>query len=230
MKLRTGLTVGPFLLAALAVAGGEARAAVPAQLTHEGRLLDAGGQPVSASQVIIYKIYDAATGGTVLWTETLTVPFDNGYFSVQLGNTTPIPVSLLAGGTRYLGVQVGADDEMTPREQLGSVPYALLASVAEDTTGDIHPNSVSVAGAPVISTSGAWVGPAPLAVGDCMTVNGDCGAGTYMQPTFYLDRVGGNCPTDHPIFNGFKFHRCGTLNSSTEGLQLIMTCCRLQPP
>jgi hypothetical protein len=232
MKLRTAavVVVVPFLLAALALAEPAARAAVPAQLTHEGRLLDASGQPVSASQVIIYKIYDAATGGNVLWTETLTVPFDNGYFSVQLGTMTPISTSLLAGGARYLGVQVGADDEMTPREPLTSVPYALLASVAEDATGDIHPNSVSVAGAPVISATGKWVGAAPLVAGGCMAVNGTCGNGTYMQPTYFLDRVGGTCPADHPIFSGFKFMRCGTLNSSNEGLQLIMTCCALQAP
>jgi hypothetical protein len=225
MKVRH---VGAGLLALVAVGAipaTGARAAVPAPLTHQGRLLDATGQPVGSSQVFIYKIYDAPTDGNVLWTETLTVALDQGYFSVQLGLMSPITDALLTGGDRYLGIQVGADAELAPREQLTSVPYA---RVAGEVCGDIHPTSVSVGGAEVISAAGKWTGPAPLKVGDCKTVDSACGNGTYNQPTFYLDRVGGTCPTDHPVFNGFKFLRCGTLDSASEGLALRMTCCALQ--
>jgi hypothetical protein len=222
MKIQTFLTG---LFAALLLAT-EARAAVPAPLTHQGRLLDAGSQPVTTSQVFIYKIYDAPTDGNVLWTETLTVPLDQGFFSVQLGLVSPISDALLTGGDRYLGIQVGADPEMVPREQLSSVPYA---RVAGEVSGDIHPASVSIGSSAVISSAGKWVGPAPLKVGDCMSVNSACGNGTYQQPTYYLDRVGGTCPADHPVFNGFKFFRCGTIGSSDEGLALSMTCCALQP-
>lgn len=203
----------------------QARAAVPGPLTHEGRLLDASGQPVTTNQVFTYKIYDAATDGNVLWTETLTVPVDQGYFSIQLGLMSPIPDALLAGGDRYLGVQVGTDAEMIPREQLTSVPYARLAG---EVSGDIHPNSVSIGSTAVISSAGSWVGPAPLKIADCKTVDGTCGGGTYNEPTYFLDRVGGTCPADHPVFNGFSFLRCGTLNTAAEGLALRMTCCALQ--
>ncbi len=133
MNLRAATVVVVTLLAGLAAA---ARAAVPAPLTHQGRLLDADGQPVTTNQVFTYKIYDAATDGNTLWTETLTVPVDQGYFSVQLGLMSPITDALLAGGDRYLGIQVGSDDEMIPREQLSSVPYARLAG---EVSGDIHP-------------------------------------------------------------------------------------------
>lgn len=214
-----------FILSLVAALGAPAAAAVPAPLTHQGRLLDASGQPVTASQIFIYKIYDAATAGNVLWTETLTVPLDQGYFSVQLGLMSPITDALLAGGDRYLGIQVGTDPEMTPREQLGSVPYARLAG---DVPGDIHPSSVSIGSTPVINASGKWVGPAPMSIGDCMSVQGSCGSGTYNQPTYFLDRVGGNCPTDHPVFNGFKFMRCGDLGTADEGLAFVMNCCALQ--
>ncbi len=218
----------PFTVAVVLLLAGlaaEARAAVPAPLTHEGRLLDADGQPVTTNQVFTYKIYDAATDGNVLWTETLTVPVDQGYFAVQLGLMSPISDALLAGGDRYLGIQVGSDAEMIPREQLASVPYARLAG---DVSGDIHPSSVSIGGTAVISAAGSWVGRAPMKIADCKTVDSACGNGTYNEPTFYLDRVGGNCPADHPVFNGFKFLRCGTLGSATEGLALRMTCCALE--
>ena len=214
-----------FVLSLVAGLGAQAAAAVPAPLTHQGRLLDASGAPITASQIFIYKIYDAATAGTVLWTETLTVPLDQGYFSVQLGLMSPISDALLAGGDRYLGIQVGTDPEMTPREQLGSVPYARLAG---DVPGDIHPTSVSIGSTAVINSSGKWVGPAPLSIGSCTTVTGTCGNGTYNQPTYFLDRVGGTCPDDHPVFKGFKFMRCGTLGTADEGLALQMTCCALQ--
>jgi hypothetical protein len=225
MKLKTLVAAAALALAALTSAS--ARAAVPATLTHEGRLLDNNGQPVTTSQIFIYKIYAAATGGTAMWTETLTVTFDQGYFSVQLGTMTAIPNSLLTSGPVYLGIQVGTDPEMTPREQLTSVPYARIAS---DVSGDIHPTSVSVAGATVIDNTGKWTGAIPASIGACISVDGPCGVGTFGQPTYFLDRVGGNCPTDHPVFNGFKFFRCPTPppGDATEGLALRMTCCALQ--
>jgi hypothetical protein len=223
MNVRAVAITLVFVLGSLPVA---ARGAVPAPLTHEGRLLDADGQPVTTNQVFTYKIYDAATDGNVLWTETLTVPVDQGYFAVRLGLMSPISDALLIGGDRFLGIQVGTDAEMIPRELLSSVPYA---RVAGEVSGDIHPSSVSIASTPVISAAGNWVGPAPLKVSDCKTVDSACGSGTYNQPTYFLDRVGGTCPADHPVFNGFKFLRCGTLGSATEGLALRMTCCALQP-
>jgi hypothetical protein len=219
------MSLRSFSLAVLLLVSAPARAAVPAPLTHQGRLLDADGQPVMTNQVFTYKIYDAATDGNVLWTETLTVPVDVGYFSVQLGLMSPISDALLTGGDRYLGIQVGTDPEMIPREQLSSVPYARIAG---EVSGDIHPSSVSIGSTPVVSSAGKWVGPAPLKVGDCKTVDGACGNGTYNEPTFYLDRVGGTCPADHPVFNGFKFLRCAT-GTPDEGLALRMTCCALQP-
>jgi hypothetical protein len=203
-----------------------ASAAVPATLVHEGRLFDKAGAPITANQILIYKIYDAPTGGAALWSETLNVAFDDGHFRAELGITAPLGDGLLAGTPRFLGVQVGTDAEMTPREALGSVPYSRLAG---DVLGDIHPKTVSVNGTTVIDTSGKWSGPPPQQIGDCKVVNGGCGTGTYNQPTFYLDRVGGNCPSDHPILNGFAFFRCGPLATVDEGLALAMTCCALQP-
>jgi hypothetical protein len=225
MNARTMSATAAIIVAGCLFAAGEASAAVPAPLSHQGRLLDASGQPVSAAQIFIYKIYDAPTGGNVLWTETLTVPIDQGYFSVQLGTSTAITNAILTGGPRFLGIQVGTDPEMTPREALASVPYA---RVAGEVSGDIHPNSVTVNGTAAINSSGKWVGPAPLTVTDCQPVTGPCGAGTFDKPTYYLDRVGGTCPADHPILNGIHLQRCGDLGTPDEGLGLTMTCCALK--
>ncbi len=146
------------VVAALAVWASAAVAAaqVPTTMIHQGRLLDRAGAGVSGSQSITYRLYDAATGGAPVWTEALTVTLDDGYFSTQLGATTPLTAAVFAGRTRYLGVTVGTDSEMTPREAIGSVPYALVAG---NVTGDITPSSISVNGTTVIDAMGRWTGP-----------------------------------------------------------------------
>jgi hypothetical protein len=140
----------------LALSGGSAMAGVPQLLTEQGRLLDGTGVPVSGSINVTFTVYDAPTSGTTLWTETQTITLDSGYFSAILGETTPLPATVFDGSTRYLGVTVGTDTEMQPRQAVFSVPYALVAGNA---TGDITPASVSVGGALVIDSTGKWVGP-----------------------------------------------------------------------
>lgn len=153
-------TLGILAIAAAAAAASfsfsaPASAAVPSVLTQQGRLLDNQGNPVTGSQQFVFTIYDVATGGTPIWTETQTVTLDSGYFSVRLGENTPIPLTVFPGATRYLGVSVGGDPEMTPRQALVSVPYALLANNA---VGDITPTTVKVNGTTVIDANGNWVG------------------------------------------------------------------------
>lgn len=142
--------------AALVLAGRAWGASVPLRLNEQGRLFQAGGDtPVTGNVAMVFTIYDTPTAGTALWTETYSVALDEGYFSVQLGSTVPFPATLWNGAIRYIGVQVGADAEMTPREEVASVPYAIAAA---DVNGDIHPTSVSIAGQTVIDATGKWVG------------------------------------------------------------------------
>src|ERR1700722_17568375 len=142
--------------AALALAGRAWGASVPLRLNEQGRLFQAGGDtPVTGNVAMVFTIYDAATAGTALWTETFSVTLDEGYFSVQLGSTVAFPATLWNGAVRDIGVQVGTDAEMTPREEVASVPYAIAAA---DVLGDIHPTSVSIAGQTIIDSTGKWVG------------------------------------------------------------------------
>jgi hypothetical protein len=56
------------------------------------------------------------------------VKVSDGLFNVMLGSLTAIPQSVITGhDSLFLGITVGTDDEMTPRVQLGSVPYAVQA-------------------------------------------------------------------------------------------------------
>lgn len=133
-----------------------ASAGVPVTLTQQGRLFDSSGAPLSSTIDIQFALYDLPAANTPIWVETHSVTFEDGYFSVILGDTKPIDSAVLNGSTRYLGVTVGNDAEMTPRSTVGSVPYAMMAG---DATGDIHPTSVSIAGyGKVIDEAGNWLG------------------------------------------------------------------------
>jgi hypothetical protein len=145
------------LAAGLGALASAAQADVPVRLTEQGRLFRSNDQPVTGTVTLTFAIYASASGGTALWSESFEVTLSNGYYSAQLGATTPFPASLWSGGTKYLGLAVGTDEEMTPREELTSVPYALVAS---EVAGDIHPSSVSIGNSQVIDSSGNWVGPA----------------------------------------------------------------------
>jgi hypothetical protein len=130
MRHTTRFTILNAVLATgLVLCASQARADVSLRLTEQGRLFDSTGQPVTGATVALtFAIYSAATGGTAIWTESLSVALDNGYYSAQLGAKTPLPTSLWSSaGTKYLGLTVGTDPEMTPREEMTSVPYAFVA-------------------------------------------------------------------------------------------------------
>ena len=148
-------------MAVLAVTG-VAAADVPEALTQQGRLLDSSGDAVPDGQIsFTFTIYDAAEGGTALWTETQDISTEDGYFSAQLGEVEAFPGNLFDGDAAlFLGIQVGSDDEMTPRQPVTSVPFAMKAGQADtaaqaenaenaenaqtavNVTGDITPSSI----------------------------------------------------------------------------------------
>ena len=104
-------------------------------ISYQGRLADSSGNPITTPGVgMQFRLYNTDTGGSPLWEESHTaVPVEDGLFHVLLGSTNPIPVSLLANNnTLWLGITVGSDSEMVPREQIASVPYAMIASTVPD--------------------------------------------------------------------------------------------------
>jgi hypothetical protein len=164
------IAVAALAVGALWTTAGHAVPSVPLLLTEQGRLTDAKDNPITTSTKLTFSIYAVAKGGTSSWSETQTITPDDGYFSAELGSVTTFPAGLFSGAELYLGVKVGADAEMTPRQAITSVPYAL---VANNAIGDISPNSVSIGTTQVISAAGKWVGPAPFTVSSEFTLTGD---------------------------------------------------------
>jgi hypothetical protein len=77
------------------------------------------------------------------------VRVSDGLFNVMLGSLTTIPSSLVTShSSLFLGITVGTDDEMSPRVQLGSVPFAVQALTVPDgsvTTAKIADRAVTQA-------------------------------------------------------------------------------------
>src|SRR5437016_3397558 len=73
-----------------------APAAVPRTILFQGKLANAAGEPVpDGPQMVTFRLYDALTGGNLLWSETKTVTVLSGGFATALGDTTAFPASLL---------------------------------------------------------------------------------------------------------------------------------------
>jgi microcystin-dependent protein len=107
---------------------------IPQLINYQGTLMGTSGNPVADGQYgVVFNIYDVPTGGTSLWTETwnnTTVPVTTikGIFNVLLGTYTPIPLSFFNDHpVTYLGIKVGNDSEMAPRQRISSVAYAFTA-------------------------------------------------------------------------------------------------------
>ncbi|MBN2058087.1 MAG: hypothetical protein JW782_04780 [Candidatus Saganbacteria bacterium] len=118
-----------FLLSTILVAS--SLASVPGQISYQGILKDSAGSPLTGSYSMTFTLYDAASGGTSVWTETQSVSVEAGLYNIQLGSVSTLSASVFNGSTRYLGVKVGSDAEMTPRVVMVTVPYAYRAAIAD---------------------------------------------------------------------------------------------------
>jgi hypothetical protein len=139
-------------------------AQVPAEVPVQGFLTDDQGVPIDGSVSVEFTIYDAATSGTEMHTQTETVDADAGAFSVHL---TP-PLTVFENNTDlYLGLAVDGGAEMSPLLKMGSVPYAAVAGNAQNavtlegkSASDFAPSSYTPAWGDLTGI------PADLADGD----------------------------------------------------------------
>ncbi|MEM1115284.1 MAG: hypothetical protein AAGJ11_02190, partial [Bacteroidota bacterium] len=160
---------------------------VPREIPFQGALQD-GGAPVATSTSVTFRLFEAASGGTAIWTETQTVtPDADGAFAVRLGAGTALPGDL--GGPLWLELTVpsgGGSQVLGPRTALGAAPYALglygltVTPNASGTNPTYGPNLVG--GSPA-NTVGTGVGGA--------TISGGGGTNNRNRVTADFGAVGG---------------------------------------
>ncbi len=121
------------LLAALAILGLPALAtAAPPRLPVQGTLHDTDGDPIDEPLTVRFALYDDDLASDPVWFETQVVDFADGLFSVDLGQSNPVPLDVFAvADDIWLGITVESDSEM-PRVRLGTSPWAAYAAFAGD--------------------------------------------------------------------------------------------------
>ena len=126
-----GASLLAFALSAAAVPG-----AWP--LPFQGVATDSTGRPRPDGVVSVsFAMFDSATGGTSVWSETDPVTLKKGLFSLQLGTVQVLPLSLLGRETLWLQVTFGTEPAVSPRIPLGrnvEAWYAHTASLADHAT------------------------------------------------------------------------------------------------
>ncbi|MFT5849871.1 MAG: hypothetical protein ACI9H6_000697, partial [Patiriisocius sp.] len=113
-----------FILPSFLYAPNIVSAAPNQQINYQGKLLNASSQTVpDGTSSIQFSLYTAPTGGSNIWTETNSVDTVSGLFSIMLGSSTSLS-GVDFNQTLYLGINVAADGEMSPRKIMGIVPAA----------------------------------------------------------------------------------------------------------
>ena len=191
-------TITIVLLAVAFMLSANVNADVPQQITYQGVLSDSTGAAVpDAPYLIKFIIWDdpTATGaGNEKWNSGFqTVNPVGGLFSYDLGSNVALPDDLFATDTsRWLGITVGTDPEMSPRTKLNSEAYSYEALRAD--TAD---HALTIANNSVKSQSivDGTIVTADLSVGSVSTAKIQAGAVTN-------GKLGADAVTSSKILNG----------------------------
>ena len=139
----------------------------PDFVAYQGTLVNGDGEPLGRTEPrnydVVFRIFDASSGGTLIWSEQQTVTVDGGRYSIQLGRggafgTEPRPslATVFRSSTasdRFLETTVKAvgpgrsDSTMTPRVRMVPGAYALVsghAMVADRLVNSGGANVISI--------------------------------------------------------------------------------------
>lgn len=131
--------------------------AVPGFIVHQGYIEDSNGNPYNGVLTMTIGIYGSPDGDDILFEQAVNVAVSEGFYVTEIDDGAIMPV-FDVDKTLYLEISIDGK-KGTPRQKIGSVPYAFYAAKAYDVIGDIHPNSIFVNGIKVIDETGKYTGP-----------------------------------------------------------------------
>ncbi|MCX7993825.1 MAG: hypothetical protein N2651_09175, partial [Fimbriimonadales bacterium] len=146
--------LGLCAILALAISGDAPAQGVTQAFTYQGFLRQSGIPVNNPSQQMRFRIYDAATMGTLLWDSgNLLVNVQNGLFTVTL-NT---PASVWTGAPRFLEIQINpiSGPTLSPRIPLNPTPYANTATLLNMfQSGTTNPDRMVITHSPPFTNWG----------------------------------------------------------------------------
>jgi hypothetical protein len=91
-------------------------------ISYQGRLTDAGGNPLNGNYNLVFQVWNDATAGIKLGTDCVrnNVPVNNGRFAIEVD----VPHDAFDGQNLWLRIQVNGQ-WLSPRQKLLPTPYAL---------------------------------------------------------------------------------------------------------
>jgi formylglycine-generating enzyme len=200
-------------------------AAVPGQIHYQGRLTDAEGAVVNGPVAMAVRLYDAASGGTLLYEEDLgNVTVEDGVYSFGFGaagtgaSAGQEIFATLTASEHWLTLVIGGE-ETSPRTRLLAVPYALkaresadaqaLAAQMEALLAELRANNLIAPADFVFVEGGTLPASSPLGavavstflIGKHEVTWGEWQAvRTYAAANNYdIGSVGAGCADDHPV-------------------------------
>lgn len=103
-------------------------------ISYQGILKDSSGNLINNTVSLTFKIFNHSTSGSLLWQETKDVQVNNGLFSTQLGDVSPMNPAQFDQAL-WLEIVVGANT-LSPRQQLMGAPYAFSLAPGAIVSGD----------------------------------------------------------------------------------------------
>jgi hypothetical protein len=143
---------------------------VASKISYQGRLTDAGGNPLTDTYNLVFQLWNDATAGSQVGSDIVrnSVSVNNGLFTVDLD----VPQSAFNGQALWLRIQVGGQ-WLTPRQELIPVPYALSLRPGAWIQGNITSTAV------VTVTNQATGGRGVIGIADNYSGIGVYGSGGF---------------------------------------------------
>ena len=114
------------------------------EFSHQGRLLDDSGSPVpDGDYEVAYGLFHQLSGGTAVYTSTVTIPVQDGLFDTSLGLSGDINPEIFSQPT-WMEVAVEGET-LTPRQRLEGAPFAFSLTSGAVVQG-LEPRERSFAG------------------------------------------------------------------------------------
>lgn len=153
MKMKTALTALVALASTIVLAADDTYSfTYQAALRDEHGSVISNGTAVARNQTVTLRLWDAPTGGNLLWGRTYNIYTDEtGLFNLEVsdasgsaapdapeGATLEGVFARCPAGRVYVGLFVnGSSGEIVPRQRLFAVPFAAVANDVRQISGDI---------------------------------------------------------------------------------------------